>query len=72
MTEPSRAEFAQKETVKQQHADLWVHIVKDFRGSSELSREMETAALKVGDVVAGVVQRHMRTGERRSASLNKC
>lgn len=36
MTVPSHAEFAQKETVKQQHADLEIHIVKDSHDNAEL------------------------------------
>lgn len=71
MTEPSHVEFAQKEIVKQQHADLSVHIVRDSRGNAEfwLGREGEIVVLISRDLVVEVVQMHTRTGDSRSAPL---
>lgn len=64
MTELSHVEFAQRETVKQQHADLLVHIVKGSRSNAELwwGMEGEIVALIPGNLVVEVVRVHTRTG----------
>ena len=68
MTGLSRVEFAQKETVKLQHADLLFHIVKDLRGNAELAwvMEGEVVTLTSRDLVVEVVRMHTKTGEGRS------
>ena len=68
MTEPSHAEFVQKETVRRQHADLRAHI-KDLRAKGKFSSGMEgeIALLMTGDLLDPVISRHMKTGEGRSA-----
>jgi hypothetical protein len=68
MTAPSRVEFAQKETVKLQHADLLLHTVKDLRGNAELSWGMEGGIVTLisRDLVVEVVRMHAKTGESRS------